>query len=89
MDRSFVGSPSHHGSSFLIELQSWFIVGLLPDATAHQVLDSFLQNWVKIQNSTAGIKAMRQERKRPHDYTLGPLRTGKALLVKQKRERLD
>jgi hypothetical protein len=44
---------------------------------------------VKIQNSTAGIKAMRQERKTPHDYTLGPLRTGKALLVKQKRERLD
>lgn len=30
---------------------------------------------------------MRKERKRPHDYTLGPLRTGKALLGKKKRER--
>jgi hypothetical protein len=30
---------------------------------------------------------MRQERKRPLDYTLGPLRTGKALLEKTKKER--
>jgi hypothetical protein len=30
---------------------------------------------------------MRQERKRPHNYTLGPLRTEKALLEKTKKER--